>query len=948
MAKAPTGGQLPPVPESLSCTQQAELRQLLMEYQDVFSKAGDPISTTPLVEHEIITTGRPIRQPFRRQNPIVREIEQQQVKEMLRDEVIRPSASPWASPVVMVKKKDGSMRFCVDFRKMNDATIKDAHPLPRIDDTLESLYGAQYFTTLDLKSGYWQVPIKEEDKEKTAFCTSSGQLYEFNQLPFGLCNAPATFSRLMDRTLAGLAWNICLYYLDDIIVFSPTWKEHIARLRAVFERLRRANLKLGAQKCNLAAREVSFLGYKVTPEGLEPEPKLMEAISKLPPPINVAEVRSFLGLVGYYRRFVKRFSDKAAPLNALLCKEQAWKWTPECQNAFEVLKGEIAARPVSAYPDFSKPFRLYTDASNIGLGAILAQRQNGKEKIICCASRTLNNAESNYSTTKKECLAIVWGVQVFRPFLIATHFEILTDHYALQWLRSMKSTSAILHRWAAALEDYRFTILHRPGKLQGHVDALSRLPTQNLAFTLEGKIQVPEGKVEAIIREVHRQGHLGEHKTWKAFNRKYYTPQGKQKCREIVRTCPECQLGKDYKTRHVPKGQISSPGPWETVSIDIVGPLPVDDRSNRFIVTIMDVYSRYLIAIPVRNHKASTVSRCLYESVVAYFGTPRSILSDRGTEFTSVIWESLTQMLGAKIKLTAPYYPQGNSVIERSHRTLNNMLRTMLLEKRQGEWSSLLPSVMLYMNSMIQERTGVSASEILFGRSPNLPSDISFTPVTSLSDDREGYVKQLKRDLQDIRRKLSRVLGQNANQSENPFSVGEKIIVAILPHERADKLMAKWKGPFTVTKIPNRFQVEYLDGTITRLTHISYVKKYHERCQFAEQVGLPRTKRVSRVKPWRKMAWLRLIAGKGKDKVRMVVPSVRAIREKWPIKNGPIRVKIISDGEPPPPDLQAIADALGPGDWIEGHVLVDLEEGGERLLRPEGNFDTSCFPPGWV
>ena len=569
----------------------------------------------------------------------------------------------------------------------------------------------------------------------------------------------------------------------------------------------------------------------------------------------------------------------------------------------------------------------------------MAQRQNGKEKIICCASRTLNNAESNYSTTKKECLAIVWGVQVFRPFLIATHFEILTDHYALQWLRSMKSTSAILHRWAAALEDYRFTILHRPGKLQGHVDALSRLPTQNLAFTLEGKIQVPEGKVEAIIREVHRQGHLGEHKTWKAFNRKYYTPQGKQKCREIVRTCPECQLGKDYKTRHVPKGQISSPGPWETVSIDIVGPLPVDDRSNWFIVTIMDVYSRYLIAIPVRNHKASTVSRCLYESVVAYFGTPRSILSDRGTEFTSVIWESLTQMLGAKIKLTAPYYPQGNSVIERSHRTLNNMLRTMLLEKRQGEWSSLLPSVMLYMNSMIQERTGVSASEILFGRSPNLPSDISFTPVTSLSDDREGYVKQLKRDLQDIRRKLSRVLGQNANHSKNPFSVGEKIIVAILPHERADKLMAKWKGPFTVTKIPNRFQVEYSDGTITRLTHISYVKKYHERCQFAERVGLPRTKRVSRVKPWRKMARLRLIAGRGKDKVRMVVPSAKAIREKWPIKNGPIRVKVISDGEPLPPDLQAIADTLGPDSWIEGHVLIDLckqrsEEGGSGCYAP--------------
>ena len=243
----------------------------------------------------------------------------------------------------------------------------------------------------------------------------------------------------------------------------------------------------------------------------------------------------------------------------------------------------------------------------------------------------------------------------------------------------------------------------------------------------------------------------------------------------MVRTCPECQLGKDYKARHVPKGHINSPGPWETISIDFVGPLPVDGKSNRYIVTMMDVYSRYLIASPVKNHKASTVSRCLYESVVAYFDAPRSILSDRGAEFTGMIWESLTQMLGAKIKLTSPYYPQGNSVIERSHRTLSNMLRTMLLEKKGRDWSSLLPSVMLYMNNMIQEKTGVSACEILFGTNPNLPSDISYTPVSSLSNDREGYVKQLKRDLKDIRQKLSRVLGQNLDQSDNPFKVGDKV-----------------------------------------------------------------------------------------------------------------------------------------------------------------------------
>ena len=209
---SPKIGHLPNLPNSLSFEQKEDLRQLLKEYKDVFSREGDPISSTSLVEPEIHTEGLPVRLQFWRQNPIVRELEQSQIKDMLKDGVVRPSASPWASPVVMVKKKDGSMRFCVDFRKVNDATIKDTHPLPRTDDTLESLYGAQYFSTLDLKSGYWQVPIRESDKEKTAFRTSSGQLYEFNQLPFGLCNGPATFSRLMDRTLAGLAWNVFILF----------------------------------------------------------------------------------------------------------------------------------------------------------------------------------------------------------------------------------------------------------------------------------------------------------------------------------------------------------------------------------------------------------------------------------------------------------------------------------------------------------------------------------------------------------------------------------------------------------------------------------------------------------------------------------------------------------------------------------------------------------------
>ena len=280
----------PPIPDHLSPLQQQQLNGLFKEFSDVFSQGEDDLGCTPLLEHTIKTHGPPLRQPYQLQNPAVRREEMAQVQQMLANDVIRPSNSPWASPVVMEEKKDYSLRFCVDFRQLNAATIKDAHPLPRIDDLLDALHGARWFSTLDLKSGYWQVPIMERDKVKTAFRTSSGQLCKFNQVPFGLCNAPATFSRLMDRVLSGLHWEMCLFYLDDIIIFSSTWEEHLARLRQAFERLRHANLKLGAEKCAFAAKEVSYLGHRVTEEGLLPDPALLTPIREIPPPKTATEV----------------------------------------------------------------------------------------------------------------------------------------------------------------------------------------------------------------------------------------------------------------------------------------------------------------------------------------------------------------------------------------------------------------------------------------------------------------------------------------------------------------------------------------------------------------------------------------------------------------------------------------------------------------------------------
>ena len=747
-----------------------------------------------------------------------------QVQQMLSSNVIRPSNSPWASPVVMVRKKDGSLRFCVDFRQLNAATVKDAHPLPRIDDLLDTLRGANWFSTLDLKSGYWQVPITEQDKAKTAFRTSSGQLFEFNQVPFGLCNAPATFSHLMDRVLAGLHWERCLFYLDDIIVLSSTWEEHLARLREVFERLRHAKLKLGAAKCTFATKEVSYLGHRVTEEGLLPDPSLLAAIRDIPPPKTTTEVRSFLGLAGYYWRYVKGFAAIAAPLHALTRKDAVFHWSEDCQNAFDQLKTLLTTSPITAFPDFSQEFRLYTDASTAGLCAILAQVQDGKERIICCASRALNKAEKSYPATKLECLAIVWAVAKFCPYLMAMPFEVYAVHYALQWLKTMRTGSALLHRWSAALEEYNFTVRHRPGKVQTHVDGLSRLPVGPAPpeDTLLHVQVDSEEEARRLAQELHTATHLGGQALWKLFSDRYSHKAGRRICIEVAQSCPQCQRGNDYGHRLKTTGTIQSKGPWDTLSVDIVGPLPAD-RRHEFVIVFVDCFSRYSILVPASNYTANTVSDALLRHVVPYFGTPRHLLSDRGREFVGEVWASLTRSLGIQRLLTSPYHPEGNSINERSHRTINNMLWARLLEGVPSRhWVDKIPSIMLALNAMAHEPHGFSASMIATGREPTLPPDLESDACASpYPEDPASYVEAVRQRLMLSHQQMT---PPPAPVATNPYHEGSLNFVMTTPPERSNKLAPRWKGPFFVKRIPNPYQVTYEDGLVWRTIHVNHAK----------------------------------------------------------------------------------------------------------------------------
>lgn len=461
----------------LNENQRERLRALLLMNQSVFAKYKWDIGRTDVVTHKIITQNTdPIRQKPRRLPFAQRSELASQIDNMLCSDIIEPSESPWSPPLVLVRKKDGSTRICLDYRKLNDITKKDSFPVSRIDDKLDALSGAEWFHVLDLQSGYFQVKCDENDREKTAFVTENG-LYQFKVMPMGLCNAPATFERLMNKVLKGLSWKTCLVYLDDIIVFGTEFESTLQRLHEVFDRLRMAGLKLNPKKCTLFQKSVNYLGHVVSKDGVRADSSKTEAISNWPRPTTVKEVRAFRGICLYYRRFIFDFAKYARPLNKLTEKQTLFEWTDICEEAFNIMKSKLYSPPILAYPDPSGlEFILNTDCSNSALGAVISQNQNGHEKVIAYYSRALSKSEINYCTTRKELLAVISSIKHFHCYLYGRKFTVRTDHSSLRWITKFKDIQGQLARWLEVLGTYDFEIVHRPGLKHSNADSLSRRP----------------------------------------------------------------------------------------------------------------------------------------------------------------------------------------------------------------------------------------------------------------------------------------------------------------------------------------------------------------------------------------------------------------------------------------------------------------------------------------
>ena len=465
----------PTFSSGLSHDQIAELQRLLADFDSVL--CNEP-GKTDIAEHRIDVepNTRPIKLPPYRVPHTYHQSLREELEQMEQMGIIERSSSDWAAPIVLVKKKDSSIRLCTDYRRLNAVSRADAYPMPRIDDLVDRLGKAKFITTLDLSRGYWQVPISRESQPKTAFASPFG-LFEFRRMPFGLHGAPATFQRMMDRLL----WDVGDYaaaYLDDVVIHSTTWEEHLEHVRNILQKLREAGLTVKPTKCQFARSRCAYLGHIVGGGEIRPDERKIQCVKGFATPTHKRQVRAFLGLTGYYRKFIPNYATLAAPLTDLTRKAcpNRVAWDDKCETAFNALKTQLCSSPILRSPDFERPFILQTDASERAVGAVLSQVDDvGEEHPNAFFSRKLLPREERYSTVEKECLAIKLALQAFRVYLLGRQFTVQTDHRSLEWLHRFRDTNARLTRWSLALQPYKFTVKHRAGTANGNADALSRL-----------------------------------------------------------------------------------------------------------------------------------------------------------------------------------------------------------------------------------------------------------------------------------------------------------------------------------------------------------------------------------------------------------------------------------------------------------------------------------------
>lgn len=858
---------------------------VILKNHQAFQRALNSVNRRNSTEHkiELIDGASPQIGIGRRMSPEENKFIQEQIRENLDAGILRRSFSSWSAPIVLARKKDKTWRMCIDYRKLNKLTKRDLYPLPRIDETLDLLAGACWFSTLDLLWGFWQIPLAEDSKQYTAFRCLFGQ-FEYNVLPFGLTNAPTSFQRVMDEVLGDLKFSICMVYIDDIIIFSRSYEEHIKHVDTVLKRLIQRGFYVKPEKCKFCLRKIEYLGHIISSQGIHVNPAKVEAIHKLPYPNTPEEVHSFLSMAGYWRKFIRNFAQITYPLRKLLAKDTPFIFTEECKQAVDIIKEKLTTAPILAFPDFSEqaePFVLDVDTSKLGIGATLFQHQANAQRVIAYASRALSKPESNYAPTELECLGVRWGVNHFHPYL-TRKFKIRTDHSALVWLDRMKNSNSKLMRWSIALSPYDYVVEHKPGRQMPHVDHLSRHPltinvTTNTAqrqrsdphlqpyfdylehrltptsksatsrllkdapdmfIDDNGQLFISNAKKRPLLvlpYDLRKKafdmahtditaGHFGVHKTLSKIADRFWWPSMSRDIRTWIAECDSCALNKDsignFKGDYQP---TLATRPFQKLSIDVMGPLPRTKRGKRYIIVVIDSFTKWVEAFAAHEINSKILARLLVEEVICRYGFPERILSDGASVLESELMTDLYNILSIGKDTTSPYHYQGHGQVER----MNGILREIIshfVNAEQNDWDLVLPFALFAYRSCKHTTTSFSPHFLMFGRESTLPMDYFFDipqqefgtedeyirhTATSLSD----AFRQVRTQLQATNEERARV--ENRRKRPHEFKVDDLVIKRAFV--KKGKFSRRFEGPFIITKIvrPDVYELSDYTGDVT-------------------------------------------------------------------------------------------------------------------------------------
>ncbi|XP_057543336.1 uncharacterized protein LOC130821562 [Amaranthus tricolor] len=817
---------------------------------------------TKEVQHSYLIPGASLpNKPAYRSNPKETKELQRQVDELMQRGYVRESLSPCAVPTLLVPKKDGTWRMCIDSRSMNNITIKYRFPIPRIDDMLDELGGSEWFSKIDLRSGYHQICMKQGDEWKTAFKTKYG-LYEWLVMPFGLTGAPSTFMRLMNEVLRPFLGKFIVVYLDDILVYSKEITEHLNHLQQLFEVLRKQRLYAKLEKCSFLLSEVSFLGYIVGKEGVRVDPAKVKAIQEWPTPTTLTQVRSFHGLASFYRRFIKNFSSVLAPVTECT-KQGKFEWTPAAQRAFETLKDMMCKAPILKLPDFAKPFELECDASGVGIGAVLVQ----EGRPIAFFSEKLNHSRLNYSTYDKEFYAIVRAFEHWSHYLRIQPFVLHTDHESLKHINSQHKLNSRHARWVEFMQTFDFSARYKVGKTNVIADALSRkhsllgiVGSRILGFEFikdqysacsdfseiyqsckdrpQGLFSIHQGFLfkgnrlcipklplrSVLVKEVHEgsiAGHFGIQKTLDMLAKHFYWPKMLGTVGKHVLKCEPCHKAKVtfHKGEYIPLPIAHKP--WEHISMDFVMALPKTRRGKDAIMVVVDRFSKMSHFITcTKVDDAQHIAKLFFAEIVRLHGIPKTIVSDRDSKFLSHFWRSLWKMLGTKLLFSTAYHPQTDGQTEVTNRTLGTLLR-ILVKDNIREWDLKLCHAEFAYNRAPSQATKFSPFECVYGINPLLPVSLINLPMCdSKRIGAEEMIKQMEAVHKQVHDNLESTSAKYKKKADKHMKIKQAIKEGDLvwvylrkerfPQLRRNKLMPRAIGPYPVKKKygENAFEVQ--------------------------------------------------------------------------------------------------------------------------------------------